>query len=71
MIAKIKTQIQFLPQITHLDCFKIPLQAILRGFAEVCETTGLMGRWQYIQKNPQLFVIQVIIWEDGNTWEND
>ncbi len=41
-----------LTAITHLDCFKIPLQAILRGFAEVCETTGLMGRWQYIQKNP-------------------
>lgn len=41
-----------LTAITHLDCFKIPLQVILRGFAEVCETTGLMGRWQYIQKNP-------------------
>ena len=41
-----------LTAITHLDCFKIPLQAILRGFAEVCETTGFMGRWQYIQKNP-------------------
>lgn len=41
-----------LTAITHLDCFKIPLQAISRGFAEVCETTGLMGRWQYIQKNP-------------------
>lgn len=41
-----------LTAITHLDCYKIPLQAILRGFAEVCETTGLMGRWQYIQKNP-------------------
>lgn len=41
-----------LTAITHLDYFKIPLQAILRGFAEVCETTGLMGRWQYIQKNP-------------------
>ena len=41
-----------LTAITHLDYFKIPLQAILRGFAEVCETTGLMGRWQYIQKKP-------------------
>ncbi|MBB3703597.1 bifunctional folylpolyglutamate synthase/dihydrofolate synthase [Alloprevotella rava] len=41
-----------LTAIKHLDNFKIPLQAILKGFAEVCETTGLMGRWQYIQKKP-------------------
>lgn len=26
--------------------------AISRGFADVCETTGLLGRWQTLQKNP-------------------
>ena len=30
----------------------IPDEAIRQGFANVCETTGLMGRWQRLQEHP-------------------
>lgn len=32
----------------------IPQEAIRQGFAEVCDLTGLMGRWQCLQKEPTL-----------------
>lgn len=35
-----------------LKNFKISDQAIYSGFKNVCELTGLMGRWQIIQKQP-------------------
>lgn len=34
--------------------YKITYNDILNGFANVCEMTGLMGRWQQLQSNPDL-----------------
>lgn len=34
--------------------FNISDQAIYSGFKNVCELTGLMGRWQVIQNNPKV-----------------
>lgn len=34
--------------------YKIPDAAVYSGFAEVCELTGLMGRWQVIQESPRV-----------------
>ncbi|HKM44208.1 MAG TPA: folylpolyglutamate synthase/dihydrofolate synthase family protein, partial [Dysgonamonadaceae bacterium] len=34
--------------------FKIPHDAVYKGFANVVELTGLMGRWQTLQHNPKI-----------------
>ena len=34
------------------EVLQIPEKAILKGLENVCESTGLMGRWQTLQKNP-------------------
>lgn len=34
--------------------YRIPEEAVRRGFAQVTELTGLMGRWQRLQSNPTL-----------------
>lgn len=34
--------------------YRISYKDILQGFANVCEMTGLMGRWQQLQSNPDL-----------------
>lgn len=34
--------------------YKIPNQAVYDGFANVVELTGLMGRWQTLQKKPKI-----------------
>jgi len=34
--------------------FNITKENIKNGFANVCETTGLMGRWQTLQQNPKV-----------------
>lgn len=34
--------------------FSITTEHVRRGFAEVCEMTGLMGRWQTLQEHPKV-----------------
>ena len=34
------------------EILQIPDEAILKGLENVCESTGLMGRWQTLQKQP-------------------
>lgn len=34
--------------------YRIPEQAVYKGFAEVVQLTGLMGRWQIIGENPKI-----------------
>ncbi len=34
--------------------YKIPLESVYRGFANVTEITGLMGRWQELQSSPRI-----------------
>lgn len=38
----------------HKTDFTITDENIRNGFANVCETTGLMGRWQIIQNSPKV-----------------
>ncbi len=33
---------------------ELPAEAVSRGFAEVCNLSGLMGRWTTLQKSPQV-----------------
>lgn len=34
--------------------YNIPDKGVYNGFARVCELTGLMGRWQILQKHPEV-----------------
>ena len=34
--------------------YSITLDAVRKGFTNVCQATGLMGRWQKIQENPRV-----------------
>ena len=38
--------------LTAAQQLNIPEEAVLEGLQNVCETTGLMGRWQTLQKHP-------------------
>lgn len=55
-LAQLKNANTILTSIEELrTCgFNISDQAIYSGFKNVCELTGLMGRWQVIQDNPKV-----------------
>lgn len=55
-VYQIKNTNTILCAVTHLReiGFKIPNSAVENGFANVCELTGLMGRWQTLQTSPNV-----------------
>ena len=55
-LAQLKNANTILTSIEELRMceFNISDQAIYSGFKNVCELTGLMGRWQVIQNNPKV-----------------
>ena len=54
-LAQLKNAATILTAIGQLISigYKIPEVAVYSGFAKVCGLTGLMGRWQIIQKSPK------------------
>lgn len=48
------TIISALQQLIKSGRLSIGQDAIIRGFAKVCNNTGLMGRWQVLQTNPKV-----------------
>lgn len=48
---QIKNANTILSALQHMN-FRIPEEAVRKGFAEVCELTGLKGRWQVMRENP-------------------
>ena len=48
-----RTVLTSIHELLKLD-YKIPNQAVYRGFANVVELTGLMGRWQTLQQKPRV-----------------
>ncbi len=48
-----RTLLTALPLLLEIG-YKLPEQAVRNGFAQVCEITGLMGRWQKLQEHPTL-----------------
>lgn len=55
-LAQLKNAATILTAINQLIKigYHIPDNAVYSGFAEVCELTGLMGRWQVIQESPRV-----------------
>ncbi|MCD8080385.1 MAG: bifunctional folylpolyglutamate synthase/dihydrofolate synthase [Bacteroides sp.] len=41
-------------QVLQKSGYHIPVEAIRRGFSQVCELTGLMGRWQKLKTYPTI-----------------
>lgn len=54
--AQIKNAATILTTINELVKigYNIPDSSVYSGFAEVCELTGLMGRWQVLQETPRV-----------------
>lgn len=51
--AQVRNARTVLTVLRHLD-LPVSTEAVLKGFAEVCAMTGLMGRWQTVGENPQV-----------------
>lgn len=49
-IATVLTSVKVLKSLGY----NIPDSAVYNGFTKVCELTGLMGRWQVLQKHPKV-----------------
>ena len=48
------TVLHAINQLKEQGRFQIPLEAIKKGFAEVCQLTGLNGRWQQLKASPKV-----------------
>lgn len=53
--CQLKNTRTLLSALHRMTEFHITVEAVKKGFAEVCELTGLMGRWQKLQDNPTLY----------------